>query len=63
MPANDNPGWTPEIAKAMTAALHDVYRVQVELVEMLRDVRDELAMLREDRRQQRGDRRDLPRTG
>lgn len=59
---NTNPGWTPDIAKAMTAAVNRVYAIEREIVEVLRDIRDELAMLRDDRRK-RGDRRAEPRTG
>lgn len=65
MPDNENPGnpgWTPDIARAMTDALLKLDRTQTETNRVLSALRDELAALREDRRQV-GDRRSEPRTG
>lgn len=59
---NTNPGWTPDIARMLLGELRKATETNRELVLVLREVRDELVMLREDRRK-RGDRRTVPRAG
>lgn len=60
MPAGtgDNPGWTPDIARMLVEELHKNHHVQVQLLDVLRDLRDELALLRERRERERRERTD-----
>lgn len=56
------PAWIPELVKMLRAETQDIRRVGGELVDVLRDLRDELAHLRTAReREERADRviRDL----
>ena len=45
-PTNTNPGWTPDIARALVGELRKLYDVQRETVLVMRDLRDELERLR-----------------